>query len=601
MEETLTLSRVIENINYVYGEKLVKALLLFVLLEIVALVFISKKKPEWMKYWKLVVLAVATVTSLLFLSRSRIQEGYSKIELNDTSCAFKEVYDEHGVDHRTRVDGLIYDWHYMQKYGAVMDSHEDMDESVICEESVSRYFMQFLACSIVFLVGTLVSRCVFKEKKEFLSSALAVPIGMSVFVVATLFLIIFNVPYTWVSMAIILLFIAIIGIYYSVKNKITINKYTVICTAIWLAIIALSTVLKFYRLAGDARWQVLYARDLAAYHHLQEPFFSVTTYGFLGISLHAFSTLFGCDMLYAYFLVTGISAIAIIFATTRELLDDKSQKLTYVFMSIGALFLITNFDYLYYLEWILSNCGVGVCLLAVTALTYLYLEKNIESTLLIALLSFVVITTRIEGVCYAVLLLSIPFIREGLLKKTNIIIGTEIIAWQIVQFFLSDGVGQDGWTRTTGVALSLVGAILIAEPYLVKIKLIEKIMKHYWIVYTVLLLCVITFGLAYDKVMTMDNFNIFLSHFTVSKNSNSLALWGFILGILPLAVMGGVKEKNAMLSVFMLYILMVFGISIFRTGNPLHTGTSDSFRRVLSQIMPLAVWLTCLYAGKNNE
>ena len=45
MEETLTLTRVIENINYVYGQKLTIALFIFVLLEIVALIIISRKKP----------------------------------------------------------------------------------------------------------------------------------------------------------------------------------------------------------------------------------------------------------------------------------------------------------------------------------------------------------------------------------------------------------------------------------------------------------------------------------------------------------------------------------------------------------------------------
>ena len=601
MEETLTLARVIENINYVYGEKLVKALFLFVLLEIVALVFITKKKPEWMKYLKMVVLCVATMFSLMMLFRSRIQEGYRKIELNDTTCAFQEVYDAHGEEHRTMVDTQIYDWHYSEKYDEMPDTYEQFDLTVACTESAGRNFIQMLACSVIFLMGFFAVRCALGGRYENLSFALAAPFGASILVAITLLLIVLNIPYNRVSIFIFIALIIGLVAWITVKKQLSIKKTSVIYIITGLATIVASTILKFYRLAGDARWQVLYARDLAHYHHLQEPFFSVTTYGFFGISLHAFGTLFNVDMLYAYFLLIGLSAIATVIAVTSILLEGKRKMMTYPFLGMGILLLITNFDYLYYLEWILSNCAVGVCLLAIMALTYLNIKKGTEVTSLIALFSFVVITTRIEGVCYVVLLLSIPFVRTGSLKKVNVIVGGEVIGWQVVQAFLSTGVGQDGWTPLKGVALSMAGLLLILEPYIIKVDLFKKIMKHYNVVYAILLICIIGLGLAYDRTMAIDNIIIFLSHFTVSKNSNSLAFWSFVVLLFPLAIYYGNKEKDNCMTAFILYILMAFGISIFRTGNPLHTGTSDSFRRILYQIMPLALWTVTYYAGGDSE
>ena len=601
MEETLTLARVIENINYVYGEKLVKALFLFVLLEIVALVFITKKKPEWIKYLKLIVLGIATVTSLVMLSRSKVQEGFSKLELNNTTCAFKEIYDNHGPDHMTWADEIIYEQHYSMAYGVKSDSNKEYNLAVICEESISRNVLQTIACVVPMLIGFFIARCVIKKEHIILRAALSVPIGASVLVAITLFLIVFHIPYCWSTVLLLIALVLGAIIWCSYKNKLPIEKQEIVVLGVFILLAVLATQLKFYRLAGDARWQMLYARDLVTHHYLMEEFFQVATYGFLGTSLHAFGILLGGDMLYSYFLLIGLSAIAIIVSTTYVLSKDQSEKIVvYAFMLIGIVFLVTNFDYLYYTEWILSNGAVGVCILSIVALSYLHIEKGTDVTLMIALLSFAVITTRIEGVCYVVLLLSVPFKRVGELKKTNIIVGCEIIIWQIVQFVLSTGVGQDGWTKSTGVALSLVGIILMIEPYLINFKIIEKIMLHYKIVYGVLFVFILFLGFVHDETMTLDNFVVFLSHFTVSKNSNSFALWGFILVLLPIAIRGALQEKDSILLVPIFYILLVLGISLFRTGNPLHTGTSDSFRRVLCQVMPLTVWLVTYYAGKSK-
>lgn len=602
MEETLTLARVIENINYVYGEKLVKALLVFVLLEIVALLIAIKKKPEWIKYIKGTVLVIATVSSLILLSRSRIQESFKKIELNNTTCSFQGVYDDHGPDHLTWADEKIYEQHYMDTYNKASEGIWDCDLSVVCKETTTRYLFQIVACVIVFLVGFAITRCAFKGDRELLSAALGIPVGAAVVVTMTLSFIVLHIPYHWSTVTVALLLVLGGTIWISTRNGLRINRYSLIGAIAGIAVIVLSAFLKFYKLAGDARWQMLYAKDLVTYHHLMEEFYQVATYGFLGTSLHAFGIIFGGDMLYAYFTVIGISAVAIIVSVTAVLLEEKrGERWVYISLGLGILFLLINFDYLYYLRWVLSNCTIGVCLLAMVALLKLYLEKDYDVTLLIALLSFVVITTRIEGVCYVVLFLSIPFARTGLLKKINIIVGAEIIVWQLVQFVLTTGVGQDGWTPVTGVALSFAGALIIAEPFLIKIRFIERVMSHYKTIYVVLLLAIIGFGFAYDTAMATDNFAIFLSHFTTSKNSNSFVLWNFILLMFPLAVADSRQEENSCLIFVICYILMVFGISIFRTGNPLHTGTSDSFRRVLYQIMPLAVWLVSYHAGKCKE
>lgn len=599
MEETLTLSRVIENINYVYGEKLVEAMLLLVLLETVALIVIYKKKPEWIKILKIGILVFSTLIGITLLSRSKIQEGYEKLRLNDTTCAFQEIYDAHGPDHMTWADTIIYEQHYYLTYGEKIEGYEDYDLSVVCDESLSRDFLQILACVIVFTLGFLITRAAFKGENELLAASLAAPVGAATLVVMTLLFIIFHIPYNGVSVGLFLLVTAALFIWYSLKTKLSVNKYTVIAETLGIMFVVTATFLKFYKLAGDARWQMLYARDLVTYHYLQEAFYQVATYGFLGTSLHAFGILLGGDMFYAYFTIIGISAIFIIIAANLVLVKDEKEKwLSFVFLGIGLFFLISNFDYLYYLEWLLSNCAVGVCILGIAVLTHLNLCKGKDVTLLISILSLVVITTRIEGVCYVVLLLSVPFVRKGSLKKTNIIVGCEIIIWQIIQFILTTGVGQDGWTPTTGIALVMAGAILIAEPFLNRIRFVEKVMKHYSFIYLILLLAIIIFGFLYDSNMASDNFTVFVSHFSVSKNSNSLAFWGFILVLLPLAVSNAIYERNSFLLIFGFYVLMVFGISIFRTGNPLHTGTSDSFRRVLSQIMPLAIWLVSDNAGK---
>lgn len=602
MEEALTFTRVIENINYVYGERLVKFLLLLVLLETVALIVISKKRIQWIKYFKIIVLVIATFIGITFLSRARIQDSYSKIGLNDTTCAFKEVYDDHGQKNMSWADYLIYGQHYADKYGTDYIDDGNLDLSVICEESGLRDFSQIVACFVIFSVGFIIARCKLNGKNEIFAASLAPIVGAAVIVAMTILFIVFRIPYHWSTVGIFLVALTAFFIWYSIRNRLSIKKGTVTSTLIGLVLIVLSTLMKFYKLAGDARWQQLYAVDLVEHKHLMEEFYQVATYGFLGTGLHAFGNLFGNDMLYAYFLLIGLSAILMLFLGTLILVErDDNRRIVFLFLGLGTFFLLTNFDYLFYLSWILSNCSVGVCILAIVALTYLNLKKETDVTLLIALLSMVVITTRIEGVCYVALLMSVPFNREGALKKVNFAVGFEIVVWQIVQFILTTGVGQDGWTPVKGIGLLLVGIIVMAEPYLLKIKLVDGLVKYYRIAYVVILLCVIGIGFIYDPTMASDNFTVFLSHFTVSKNSNSLALWAFLLLLLPLAVRNCVREKDNLLIVVLCYILMVFGISIFRTGNPLHTGTGDSFRRVLCQIMPLAMWLVTYYAGKNDE
>lgn len=610
MEETLTFARVIENINYVYGEKLVKAILLFFVIEVFVYTFLLCKKPDMIKKFRIVIFSIAIAISAILAWRAHPYVAYDKFQCSDTICSAKYILNQKDYDKFNWADSNIYRYHYYKQHPDELSgedfetkfgsgkSHLELDESVLCEDKGIDYAKQSLACFLIYAVGFFLVKCVLLDKNKLFAGFLAVPIGASVIVALTVSFLIFHIKYSFVSFFCGLLLVSL-GIYLFLKHKhVRWDRSVTVTLLIALIVIVLATYVRFYQFSGDSRWQLIFAMNL-----LDEGLFSkwsfaqATTFGFFGISLHALALLFGTDYLYAYYLIMGLAGVGIFLSSAYLFSDEFEKKKTVFLYLVGLVILLFNFDFEYYSFSVLSNASMGVCMLAIVVLTLFEIKYKKNVSLLLALISFVLLTTRIEGVCYVVLFMGIPFEREMGLKQATIISGVEIIIWQIAQFFYSDGSGVDGWTPTMGVALMFVGLLLIAEPYLVKFELFRKIGRYYKVMYIVGLLAIICFGFYYDMIMASDNFVVFLSHIAVSKYSNSLSIWVFLLYLLPFAIVSSLKEENSILIIIFAYFLMVFGISIFRTGNPLNTEISDSFRRIICQMMFMAVWLILYYAG----
>lgn len=455
---------------------------------------------------------------------------------------------------------------------------------------------QVILLMIIFLLGLGVCLISFKGRNNWLIFFMAFPIGVamvcSVFIVS----IIAGLPFRKITISIIfILMLSIIAVIIRMRH-IEIKKELLLKQLGVFSLLSVFFVyMKFFYMTADSFAKTINGVRLAEFNMSKKAIIGgFMEYGMLEPIINGIGWKFHVDFMYALYILMPVCSLGIIgYGMMRS---RKSNPLLGVITFVCCIFLVTNYDFVVVGTWILSNGTMATMFLTLVLVIFLKINEDERANFIIAMISLCVGVTRLEGGCYLCLIGAlICGVNKVIDKHTNmnLFMGIPLLIWQISLWFLNRE-DEIFWNRNQSIIVMAGSLLIMVWPYILRIniKLMRLLNRYYYEVFLIALGVSCCLMYYFGPELSKNTAAIILRHFATSYESNSGGLWGFYFLMVPICFIDKTKEKAFSLSLVVDYILLSYLIFSVREGFPIHFGPGDSCRRVIQQIIPLAMFLT---------
>lgn len=462
---------------------------------------------------------------------------------------------------------------------------------------------QITVMAVFLLLGLMIALPLWGEKYPALAFFMAFPMGTAFWSFCGMLFMVLNIPYNLYTICggIVLL----MGIWLYKKRacfggldwSLLLNFVLVS-----LCVITLLVYAKICSVSMDTYVKTAMGYRLANFGSLREVLPEVAPFGMIEPIMASVGFLFGFDYPYAFYPLTGISGIGILFAGIYYMYqkNGKSYESMLAF-GMGMLLLLSNYDFLLSIFYGLAQGPTSVYTLIIVVFISLKKQLDMPGFSYAVIVAATAITLiRVEGAAYTLFLLAASLGMEDDRLKMKKILASEagiIIFWNIYQWIFWGRSGESiFWTPEKGIILisGSIAAIFLAVVFDKQWVIINFLKRNYYI----LLMAALSGGAAFFSVflkrgMASTNFPVYLSHFSNSaeNDTNSAAFWIFLLLMCPVLLSMRNRIAEYSVTVVVGYLILIYFICLFRGELPLRLGYSDSARRTIVHIMSSAVWL----------
>lgn len=372
-----------------------------------------------------------------------------------------------------------------------------------------------------------------------------------------------------------------------------------------LTALCLITLLVYARICSvsmDSYSKVIMGYRLAKFGNLRDVLGGAAPFGMVEPIVTSVGFLFGCDFVYAFYPLTGISGIGIMCAGIYYLYlkSGRSYEIIQAF-GMGMVLLLSNYDFFLSIFYGMAHGPTAVYTLITVVFITLKKRLDLPDISCIVILAATMITLiRVEGAAYTLFILVASLgVEDGRIKMKRIIVSEAVIivVWNVYQWiFLGRSGGEIFWTPEKGIILvsGSVMAILIVLVFDKQWTVIDFVKRNYYILLMVALTGgAVVVSVVLKREMASVNLPIYLTHFTNSaeNETNAAAFWIFLLLMCPVLLNLRNRVAEYSLAVVAGYLILIYFICLFRGELPLRLGYSDSARRTIVHVMPTAVWL----------
>lgn len=457
-------------------------------------------------------------------------------------------------------------------------------------------FNQVWILLALFLVGIGICLISFNGKNNALSFFMAFPVGVATVSVIFMISILLGIPFSVASIVIIFILIlaAIIG--YICVKKIACDKLMIVKQILLFSVTAVTLVYgKIYNMSKDSFDKTIYGVKLAELNLSKVEIISrFMNNGMMEPIINGIGWKCHVDFMYAMYSLMPICIIGLfVYGGVRCI--KKGDILKGIIVLFTILSLVTNFDYMLNGIWILSNGTIASLILILIINIMFQVNQNEKNNLIIFVLTFCIVMTRVEGTCYicliAALLCGLKHNSKAC-RNISVLMGGVGLFWQaMLQLFCNEN--SIFWNKKESAILCIGSVFIIVLPLLMglKLKVIFYLKKYYYKIAMLIFFVGCMFMYCDGPDLSHHTALILVKHlFGFSYLSNSGAFWGFFVLMLPLIIYRNKKQDGFIISVVFCYLMLTYLIFSLRKGDPIHVGIGDSCRRVIQQIMPLAMF-----------
>lgn len=489
---------------------------------------------------------------------------------------------------------MDYDWKSTQAISTVRETAEGMP---------GRNIRQIIIMAVFLALGLMITLPLFGEKYQALAFFTGFPIGVAFWCIFTMLLMLFNIPYN--PLTICASIVLLMGIWlYKKREAYKKIDWSRLLTFV-LAALCLITLLVYARICSvsmDSYAKAILGYRLAKFGSLREVLGGAAPFGMVEPIVTSVGFLLGCDYVYAFYPLIGISGIGIMCAGLYYLCREngKSSESIQVF-GMGMVLLLSNYDFLLSIFYGMAHGPTAVYTLIMVVFITLKKKLDLPDFSGIVIVAATMVTLlRVEGAAYTLFVLAVSLgVEDERLKMKKIIISEAVIiaAWNVYQWIFLGRSGREiFWTPEKGLILigGSIIAVLVVLMFDKQWAIVTFAKKYYY----VLIMAALTCGAAATSVllkkgMASINFPMYMAHFTNSAadDTNAAAFWIFLLLLCP--VLLGLRKRTAGYAVTVVagYLILIYFICLFRGDLPLRLGYSDSGRRTIVHVMSAAVWL----------
>lgn len=508
-----------------------------------------------------------------------------------------------------------------QNYVMISDGNtqeESSDARAILGEKIGnqpfKSLKQVVALFALVIVGLLIVLPLWGKDYPILAFSLCFPIGVASWCICGLLFMVFSIPYNLYTMWGCLAILTGGWIFKNWRVCLKLNWQLLLnFMLIAVGIIVLLVYSKICFMTSDSIGKCVMGYRLAQFGSIRDILGDVAPYGILEAMVISIGYMVNCDLLYSFYPLMALSGISVMCVGTHYINIRKNSKDRYmskVILGGGVIFLLTNYDFLLSIFYVMSHGSIAVYMLISIVFIIMKRQFSIPGFEYILMLAgTMILITRVEGAIYVlfVLVAALGIENQYLkMKKVNIVMSLIIIMWNCFQIFVTGTNGDPAfWTPEKGVLL-IVGAIATLTGTLIIDKewgIMQYLKSHY---FSLLILAIgigVIVAAFFNRDMASINLSMYASHFSNSaqNNTNAAALWTFVLLLCPIVVIKGREVGKYAITYVGGYLIFVYFISLFRTGLPIHLGYTDSSRRMLVHIMPTAIWLLANCIENDND
>lgn len=444
---------------------------------------------------------------------------------------------------------------------------------------------------------------------------LGLPIAVAGICIYGIVLMMFNIPFNFFTVlggGILVIGVWLYrnrNVYRTLDWKLLIDLMLVAIGAITLLVYA-----EICCMSPDSIMKCVMAYRLAKFGTLRDILAYAMPYGMLEPIVMSIGYMVHCDLLYTLYPLMAISGVGVMYAGIHYSNKKADCNMAMLALGCGIVLLISNYDFLLSSFFVLSHGLVAVYTLIYAVFIVMKKQLNIpwfEEVVVMALT--IILVTRVEGAIYVLFMLIVPLGLENeylKMQKSNVIMAAIVIAWNVYQIIY---IAQRGnpyfWRPDRGILLIGASIVVLAVTFLMgrQWKLVNNIRKNYFLMLmTAVIGMTVLIAVFMKRSLAIANFPVYIAHFTnsVEDDTNSAALWSFMLLSCPAIL--GIRNKVSRYAVTSVlgYIILIFAIFLFRNsgtlGNelPIRLSAGDSARRMIVHIMPTAVWLLAYCIGE---
>lgn len=467
---------------------------------------------------------------------------------------------------------------------------------------------QIVFLFVLYLLGAAMATIFFKGRYKALSAFFGLPLSIALINGLGIIYVLLGIPLRKVSIfATLVIWIVFIVFVWKKVEKITISKKEVgLYLGIPLALIAFMVYMKMYTFTGDSLSKTIRGIQIGEYGLTREQMLQCVAIGLLEPLIHGIGWKFHIDFVYAIYSIIPICILGILFSAVHYL--AKNKQFAILVSMAGIIFLLSNDDFMSISFFVHIN-GLMACFILMLIVTMI-LNKNgeISPSLMVTILTFGIITARLEGALYICIIFALL---AGIGKygtqnaRLNMIAGTEIVIWELILVVGAKfGVDSKAVAWSVGNAYMMIAGalVIIALPFALRWNkgIIWFIKRNYYKIAVVVFGCASIAMLFSEQELSLKTAQIMAKHLATSYQSNSGGIWSYALLMLPLLVQNKSKTTGFLISLVLCYIMSLYILFCMRTGYPIHWDHNDSCRRTLMQIMPATMFAIAYIVGEND-
>ena len=473
--------------------------------------------------------------------------------------------------------------------------------------TISNRIIQIVAIMILSILGALITLPLWGERYPFVAVVLSLPIGAVIWSAIGTLITSLGLRITIGSMALffICLFLPFFLLYREHYRKVKFKSVVMWSLPYFVSIVYFS-YLGVILTSSDSLCKCKYGLKLAIGGISNYQYTDMASFGMIEPYIHALGYMLGGDFVYAVYPLFYVIAITVliygIVVLVSRISFGEGKSIITALSALGVFVLLINSDYRYGAFFVLSHDIVTMYFLIIFVFLILRSEDGFEHYgVILSLASLAIIITRVEGIIYALFLLTVIVGYCGgdvYIRRTGIVICAISFMWIFIQLLHFDG-DSASYFFTPSKAVILTGGTIVCAAGLLlydKFLLIKAFLNddRYPYAYVALLAIVTTaFAVFYNPSMALKNIPIYFSHLSsyLEYGNNSGYLWVFVVLSLGALTVINNDVGKLMYNTVMGYLLLIFLIFIFRKDIEIHVWWWDSGRRVLVHMMPTAIWL----------